>query len=79
MRVVKAADPKTWRHEIDCSGCKSTLEVEIVDLEYVKGENDGPYTGCDYCTCTCPVCKKCLTVSLELVPSELHYAIGRRR
>lgn len=45
MKVLKRGDwpsPKGWKHTLDCSRCKSSLECEVKDIYYQPPSEDHP-------------------------------------
>lgn len=59
MRILKRGrPPEDAPYRVSCRNCKSKLEFEKREAEYVPDQRDG-----DYLKIECPICKEDVTVS----------------
>jgi len=61
--LFNAREQSSWKHEYDCVGCSSKLEITAGDLSFVADSRDG-----NAYTFDCPVCKRQNWIAASLVP-----------
>ncbi len=77
MKVIKAANV-VWTKEIECSNCKTLLEVETKDLKFGRFYSGmDAQESVDFYT-KCMVCKENIFFDEEDIPAAVKFVVEKR-
>lgn len=70
VTVIKRVETETWKRQLDCTGCSSTLEFGLSDLT----KQDSTRNDCQ-CFFSCPVCHTRNYIKLEEIDKKFRFFI----